>query len=89
MNNTIESLTVPAKTIKCPKDFSGDPQANTLSDIIITRAHFIYAIKSIRQNSSGGPDQFPAILHKQCNKSLAHPLHGNCCTMLQRKQEKY
>ena len=26
------------------------------------------------QNSSEGPDEFPAILLKQCSKSLAHPL---------------
>ena len=32
------------------------------------------AIKTISQNSSGGPDEFPAIFPKQCGKSLAHPL---------------
>ena len=31
------------------------------------------AIKTISQNSSGGPDEFPAILLKQCSQSLAHP----------------
>ena len=32
------------------------------------------AIKTISQNSSGGPNEFPAILFKQCSKGLAHPL---------------
>ena len=61
-------------TIKYPKDFFGHPQANTLSDINITREDIINAIKTISQNSSGGPDEFPAILLKQYSKSLAHPL---------------
>ena len=29
---------------------------------------------TISQNSSGGPDEFPPLLLKQCSKSLAHPL---------------
>ena len=55
-------------------DFFGHPQGNTLSDINITREDIIDAIKTISQNSSGGPDKFPAILLQQCSKSLAHPL---------------
>ena len=50
------------------------PEGNTLSDISITREDIIDAIKTISQNSSGGPDEFPAILLKQCSKSLSHPL---------------
>ena len=61
-------------TIKYPKDFFGYPQANTLADINITREDIIDAIKIISQNSSVGPDQFPAILLKQCTKSIALPL---------------
>ena len=49
-------------TIKYPKDSFGRPHANTLSDINITREDIIDAIKIISQNSSGGPDEFPAIL---------------------------
>ena len=49
-------------TIKYPKDFFGHPLANTLSDINITREDIIDAIKLISQNSSGGPDEFSAIL---------------------------
>ena len=59
---------------KYPKDFFGHPQGNTLSDINITREDIIDAIKIISQNSYGGHDEFPAILLKQCSKSLAHPL---------------
>ena len=61
-------------TIEYPKVFYGHPQGNTLSDINITREDIIDAIKTISQNSSGGPDEIPAIFLKQCSKSLAHPL---------------
>ena len=61
-------------TIKYPKDFFGYPQANTLTDINITREDIIDAIKTISRNSSVGPDEFPAILLKQCTKSTALPL---------------
>ena len=39
--------------IKYLRDFFGYPQANTLSDINITRDDIIDAIKTISQNSSG------------------------------------
>ena len=61
-------------TIMYLKDFFELPQVNTLSDNNITREDIIDAIKTISQNSSRGPDEFPAILFKQCSKSLAHPL---------------
>ena len=61
-------------TINYPKDFFGHPQGNTLPDINITREGIIDAIKTISQNSSGGPDEFPGILLKQCRKSQAQPL---------------
>ena len=60
--------------IKYANDFFGYPQANTLSDINITREDIIGAIKTISQNSCGGPDEFPAIILKQCCKRKAHPL---------------
>ena len=60
--------------IMYPKDFFGHPLANTLSDINIAREDLIDAIKTISQNSSGGADEFPAILLKQCSKSLARAL---------------
>ena len=44
-----------------------------MSDINITRED-LDAIKTISQNSSRGPDEFPATLLKQCSKSRAHPL---------------
>ena len=72
--NSVFSTPDPTMTIKYPKDFFGQPQRNTLSDINITREDIIDAIKTISQNSSGGPDEFTAILLKQCSKSLAHPL---------------
>ena len=54
------------------------PQANTLSEINIAREDITDVIKTISQNSSGGPDEFPAILLKQCIKSLAHPRQLLC-----------
>ena len=62
-------------TIKYPKDFFGHPQANKLSDINITREDIIDAIKTITQNSSGGSDEFTAIILKQCRKSQAQLLY--------------
>ena len=72
--NSVFSTADPTMAIKYPKDFYGHPQGNTLSDINITREDIIDAIKTISQNTSGGPDEFPAILLKQCSKSLAHLL---------------
>ena len=46
-------------------DFFGHSQGNTLSDINITREDIIDVIKNISQNSTRGPDEFPAILLKQ------------------------
>ena len=66
----------PMMTIKYPKDLFGHTQGNTLSDINITREDIIDAIKTISQNSSGGPDEFPAILLKQCSKSSLSPTAG-------------
>ena len=71
--NSVFSTPDPTMDIKYPKYFFGHQQANTLSDINITREDIIDAIKTISPNSSGGPDEFPAILPKQCSKSLAHP----------------
>ena len=71
--NSVFSTPDLTMTIKYPKDFFGHPQGNTLSDINITREDMIDAIKSISQNSSGGPDEFPAILLKQCSTSPPSP----------------
>ena len=71
--NSVFSTPDRTMTIKYPKDFFGHPQGNTLSDNITTK-DIIDAIKTMSQNSSGGPDEFPAILLEQCCKSLAHPL---------------
>ena len=78
--NSVFSTLDPTMTIKYPKDFFGHLQGNTLSDINITREDIIDAKKTISQNSSGGPDEFSAILLKQCSKSL--PTLSNCCIKL-------
>ena len=61
--NSVFSTPDPTLTIMYPKDFFGHQQAKTLSDINIAREEIIDATKTISQNSSGGPDEFPAILH--------------------------
>ena len=60
-------------TIKYPNDFFGHPQTNTLSDINITREDIIDAIQTISQNSSGGPDEFPAINTSQTMQQEPSP----------------
>ena len=65
--NFVFSTPDPMMTIKYPKDFFGHPQGNTLSDINITKEDIIDAIKTISQNSSGGPDEVEAMLLKQCS----------------------
>ena len=72
--NSVFSTPDPTMTIKHPKDFFGHRKANTLSNFNIKREDIIDAIKTITQNSCGGPVEFPAILLKQCGKSIAHPL---------------
>ena len=72
--NRVFSTPDPIMTIRYQTGFFGHQQANALSDINITREDIIDAIKTISQHSSGGPDEFPAILIKECRKSLAHPL---------------
>ena len=85
--NSVFSTPEPTMTIKCPKDFFWHPQGNTLSDINITREDIIDAVKTISQNSFGGPDEFSAILLKQYSKSLAHPLQ--LLYKASQKQAKY
>ena len=72
--NSIFSTTDQIMTIKYPKDFFRHPQVNTLSHINITREDIIDVIKTISRISSGGPDEFPAMVLKQCSKRLARPL---------------
>ena len=72
--NCVFSTPDPTMIIKHQKNFFGHPKASPLSDFNITREDIIAAIKTMSQYSSGGPDKFPAILLKQCSKSLAHPL---------------
>ena len=56
--NSVFNTPDPTMTIKLPKDLFGHPQ----SDINITREDIIDAIKTMSQNSFGGPGEFPAIL---------------------------
>ena len=65
LNEQCNSVFNTTDGIKYPKDFFGYPQANTHSDINITREVIIDAMKTISQNTSRGPDEFPALLLKQ------------------------
>ena len=40
---------------------------------LVLEEYIIDSIKTTLQNFSGGPNEFPAILLKQCSKSLVHP----------------
>ena len=46
-----------------------------LSDISFEPVDIEEAIDELSPNSSAGPDQFPAILLKQCKRELSRPLH--------------
>ena len=46
-----------------------------LSDIYFAPVDIEEAIDELSANSAAGPDQFPAILLKQCKKVLGKPLH--------------
>ena len=48
--------------------------ANTLEDLDFDETDIVEAINSISQNSSPGPDGFPAILLKKCKEALAKPI---------------
>ena len=50
-------------------------EGSTLSDIPFAPVDIEEAIDELSSNSSAGPDQFPAILIKQCKKELSRPLH--------------
>ena len=67
--NSVFSTPDPTMTNKYPKDFFGHPQGNTLSDINITREDIIDAIKTISQNSSGGPDEFQQYFSKNAARA--------------------
>ena len=67
--NSVFSIPDPTKSIVNLRDFFGNPQANTLSDINITRVIVIDAIKSV-----GGSDKLSELVLEQCSKSLAHPV---------------
>ena len=62
----------PTKDVNYPNDFFGHSQANTLSGINITREDIIDTIKTISQNSSGGPDEFPTLLLSRFPIKVTH-----------------
>lgn len=56
------------------KLFEDNANSYNLTDIDITELDIENAIKEIAINSSAGPDQFPAVLVKNCAKELSFPL---------------
>ena len=64
--NSVFSTPDPTKAVKYPRGFL-ETQAKTI--LAITDA-----MKSTSEKSSGGLNEFPALLLKQCSKSPAHPL---------------
>ena len=54
---------------------TGNAEGPVLTDISFKPLDIIEAIDELSSNSAAGPDQFPAILLKQCRKSLSKPLY--------------
>ena len=79
--NNVFSIPDPTITIKYQKAFLGHPQANTLSDINITREELSHktlleALMNFQQYFSN-------------NAARAWPTLSNCCIKLLWKQAKY
>ena len=49
--------------------------SSSLSNIVFTKEELLDAIKEVSANSASGPDEFPAILLKQCGDAFATPLY--------------
>lgn len=64
------------KIILSPRDFFAEDTESmpSLTDIKITETDIIAAIKDIGNNAAVGPDQFPALLLKNCDKEISVPL---------------
>ena len=63
---------IPLEEIFDVEDINEGP---ILSDISFEPADIESAIDELSSSSSAGPDQFPAILLKQCSRELSGPLH--------------
>ena len=65
-----------AMTVNDPGLFfsSGMSEHQELSEIRFTEENIVAAIKTIRPTAAAGPDEFPAILLKNCDNELAKPL---------------
>ena len=49
--------------------------AGTISDIKFSPSDIIEAINEIKVNSSGGPDNIPAVFLRECKHTLAEPIY--------------
>ena len=64
----------PSKVVTNPHRLFSDSGDDDLTDIIITEESVITAIKTLKTHAAPGPDEFPAVLLKNCSKELAKPL---------------
>ena len=56
--------------------FPDKPAENSsLNNIYFTEEDLMDAIKEVSTNSASGPDEFPAMLLKQCSQAISRPLH--------------
>ena len=64
------------KIIEAPLEFfhQGNESTSNLTDIELTTSSIEKAINEMSSNSAAGPDQFPAVLLKNCAKELTTPL---------------
>ena len=71
-------FSVPQEPMMTPSDiFSSSEESETplLTNITFEPADVEEAIDELSTNSAAGPDQFPAMLLKQCKKNLSEPLY--------------
>ena len=74
---SVFSVPDPNKIIEDPSNFfSHEENGNdsTLTNIEITQQKILDAISTISNNAAAGPDEFPALLLKECKQELSHPL---------------
>ena len=65
---------VASKMVNDPQQLFSTSEENDLTDIAVNEEVVTMAIKTLKTHSAPGPDEFPAILLKNCVNELAKPL---------------
>ena len=51
------------------------PESSSIDNILFTEDELLEAFKEVSSNSASGPDEFPAMLLKQCSNAIITPLY--------------